>query len=375
MKQNNLIKAEKVTKEFFESIGGRLLSSNCVKIQTYSSQNSKVSCLNYYIMFSNKDLFGKGNFSDEIYPRYRKMRNDWRNALKKSGIKLYTDIAVGFVPLLNLNNAKKVKNFKYKKENKKPLGTKILDISKIHVDYYKEMVEKFDVAFALKESGGMFIGPERGMLYVLEAVSNVLGGIDCFVDVGSGTGEMSAYILKNHDPEEIVINELSKNLRIHLKKYLKKIAKKNKAKMIFSFEDCQKMKFPSKVDLMSVGVFYGVQPSFIKYKGSEVARSLGKKGLLLIQSSMPETLFSQHILMGDARGINTWPWYSEKFILSKYFSCVEAFFIDNQIITLASQSRDLVNKVIVKLGKKVIPYHNYISGNIGKKYNVGNYFL
>ena len=119
------------------------------------------------------------------------------------------------------------------------------------------------------------------------------------------------------------------------------------------------MKFPSKVNLISVGVFYGIQPSFIKYKGFEIAKSLGKKGLLLIQSSMPETLFSQHILMGDVDGVNKWPWYSKKFILSNYFSCVESFFIDNQFITLASQSHDLVNKILIKLRKRTIPYTNF----------------
>ncbi|MBU2634674.1 MAG: hypothetical protein KJ674_05555 [Nanoarchaeota archaeon] len=354
-----MVKTERITKIFFESIGGKLLNSKCVKIQTYTSQNSKIHCVNYYIMFDNKDLFGKGNFSDEIYPRYRKMRNDWKNVLKNSGIKLYSNIAVGFVPLLSSNNTKMIKKFKYQKEHEKPLGTKILSIDDINSDYYKEMAKEFNVRFALKESGGMFVGPERGMMYVLEVVCNILEKIDCFIDIGAGTGEVSAYVLKKCDPQKVVVNEISQNLKTHLKNYLKKIVKNNKIKIIFSFQDCRKIKFPSKVNLISVGVFYGVQPSFIKCKGSEIVKSLGKKGLLLIQSSMPETLFSQHILMGDVNGVNKWPWYSEKFILSNYFSCVESFFIDNQFITLASQSHDLVNKILIKLGKNVIPYANF----------------
>lgn len=360
MRQRDLIKIEEATKKFFRNIGGSLLCSTYAKIQTYSSHNSKIPCINYYIIFDNKNLFGKGNFSEEVYPRYRRMRTDWKNALKKDGIKLYPDIAVGFIPLLNSENAKNIKKFKYRKEQGKPLGARILNINKINLDYYREMAKRFSVNFALKEKNGMFVGPERGMMYVLEVALNILKKTDCFVDIGAGTGEMSAYVLKNCNPKKVMVNELSQNLKMHLKNYLKKIASDNKTKIIFNFHDCQKIKFPSEINLISVGVFYGAQPSFVKRKGSEMAKSLGKNGLLLIQSSMPETLFSQHILMGDNNDINRWPWYSKKFILSNHFSCVEAFFIDNQFITLASQSHSLIKKIVMKLEGKVIPYDSFV---------------
>lgn len=359
MSINNLVKVEGLTKTFFESMGGKLVGSRCIKIQTYSSQNSKIPCVNYYISFGNKDIFGRGNFSDEVYPRYRKIRSDWKNVLEKSGVVLYRDIAVGFIPLLDSNKIEKNKQLRYEKECKKPLGSRILSIASTNSDYYNEMAEKFGIRFVLKESGGMLIGPERGMMYVLEAVKNIFKKIDCFVDIGAGTGELSAYVLKNCNPQKIVVNEISQKLRVHLKNYLEKIALSSKAKIVFSFQDCQEMNFPSKVDLISMGVFYGIQPSLIKHKGAEIAKSLGKSGLLLVQSSMPETLFSQHILMGDLGGVNKWPWYSEKFILLNYFSCVKSFFIDNQFITLASQSSDSVNRIIMKLDKKVVPYAHF----------------
>jgi|GEM_PF-1676942 len=363
MQQKKIIKAERLTKKFFESMGGKLLSSRCTMVKTYSSQNLIIPCVNYYISFNNKYLFGKGNFSDEVYPRYRRMRNDWKNILKKSGIKLYSDIAVGFVPLLGSANLKKNEKFKYKKDQKKPIGTKIVNITKDSLYYYEKMAARFNVEFALKESRGMFVGPEKGMLCALEAACNILKKIDCFVDVGAGTGEMSAYVLKNYNPKKVVINEISQNLKKHLRNYLKKISGNNKTKLIFSFQDCQKIKFPTASDVISVGVFYGVQPSLIQDKGSEMAKSLGKRGLLLIQSAMPETLFNQHILMGDEDRLNKWPWYSKKFILSNYFSCVKTFFIDNQFITLASQSHYLVSKIITKLDKEVISYSDFISGD------------
>ena len=358
MKQNNIKKAEEITNKFFKKIGGRLVHSNRIKVKTYSLKNTKIFCINYYIDFNNQNLFGNGNFSDEIYPRYRKLRKDWRNLLEKYGIKLYSNIAVGFIPLLN--NKKESNKFKYKKEKIKPLGAKILNIDKMNSDYLRKMSKSFGVKFALEEKNGALIGPEGGMLYVLEVINKVLGKIDNFIDIGAGTGELSSYVLRSCNPRNIIVNELSVDLKKHLVNYLKK-ENKRKIKITFNFKDCRNIKFPVKASLISVGVFYGDQPSFIMRKGPEMVRCLGKKGLLMIQSAMPETLFNQHILLGDVEGVNKWPWHSERFILSNYFSCVKVFFIDNQFITLASQSHDLVNKIIYDLDDRAIPYSRFIS--------------
>ncbi len=357
MKQANITKADKITKLFFESIGGKILYSKCVNIQTYTSQKNKIPCVTYYIIFQNKNILGRGSFSREIYPRYRKIRSDWKDRLTKSGLKLFVDLAVGFIPLLHVDdNKEKVNHTKYKKDKRNPLGMEILDIEKTDSSFYKEMVKEFDVKFALKEGGGMFIGPEKSMLKVLRASCDTLKKINCFIDIGSGTGELSAFVLKNYSPKKVIVNELSQDLKLHLNTYLRKIAKKSKIEVFFNFQDCKKMSFPDNVSLISVGVFYGAQPPFIKYKGPELKKSLGKNGILLIQSSMPEALFNQHILMGDMRSLKRWPWYYQEFVLSKFFSCVKVFFIDNQFITLASQSYVSINRIIKKLGREAIPY-------------------
>lgn len=360
IKQNelaNLLLAKKATKTFFEQVSGKLVCSKGVKIETYSSYNYKIPCVNYYVSFDNKYLFGVGNFATEIYPRYRKMRDNWKKYLKECGVKLYPDLALGFVPMLELSNKEKNKKFQYPKENKKPLGVEILTIDENSPDYYLKMSKEFGVNFMLKEGGGMFIGPEGGMMSVLESICRVKK-IDCLVDVGAGTGEISAYVLKKSHPKKVVVNELSLKLRIHLKRYLGKMIHSG-TDIIFSFGDCNKMKLPNNIDLMSVGVFYGSQPSFFKNNIIKIVKKLGPQGLLLIQSSMPETLFSQHILLGDLDGVKKWPWYSKKFILSNYFSCVESFFIDNQFIILASRSPKLVHSVIDKIDKKFIKYENF----------------
>lgn len=361
MKKRIFKKTEEITRNFFNCIGGRLLFSRCVKIKTYSSLDYEIPCINFYVVFNNKYLFGNGDFSKEVYPRYRKMRSDWRHAIEKSKIKLYSDLAIGFVPLLEKDQVKKSLEYDiYDKYRIKPRGVKVININEIKSDYYKKLIKKFKVKFALREGSGMLIGPEGGMLNVLKTICN-LKKINSFVDIGAGTGELSSYILRNSNPNKIVVNEISLNLRSHLREYLKNNKRQNKNKIVFDFRDCKKIKLPKEVDLISIGVFYGVQPAFLKSKGKEIVKCLGKKGILVIQSAMPETLFNQHILLGDEAGIMNWPWYSKKFILSNYFSCTEVFFIDNQFITLASQSRDLINKVMKNLRKNIVSYEDFMN--------------
>ena len=359
MKKGIFKKTEKITRSFFSSIGGKLLFSRCIKTKTYSSLDSEIPCINFYVVFNNKYLFGKGDFSKEVYPRYRKMRSDWKCAIEKSGIKLYSDIAVGFVPLLEGDQIRNSTKYNYDKYKIKPEGIEIIDINKIKSDYYGGLIRKFKVKFALREGSGMLIGPEGGMLNILKTICD-FEKINCFVDIGAGTGELSSYILRNCNPNKVVVNEISLNLRSHLKKYLENIGGKNKSKIIFNFKDCKKIKLPRKADLISIGVFYGVQPALLKIKGKEMAKCLGKKGILVVQSAMPETLFNQHILLGDEDGILNWPWYSKKFILSNYFSCTEVFFIDNQFIILASQSRDVINRIMKGLGKNIVSYEYFL---------------
>lgn len=363
--QDYLMKIEKETASFFKDIGGKLVYFRYIKTPTYSSYNFKIPCINYYILFSNRRLFGAGNFTTEVYPRYRKMRDNWKKHLQGQGIKLLPHLAVGFVPILSLSKKDSRKVFEYKKETNKPLGAKILAIGKDSPAYYRKMSKELGVKYMLQEKGGMFVGPEMGMMYTLKSICSVKN-INCMIDIGAGTGEISAYVLKNCNPKKIIVNELSAKLGSHLKRYLNK-ENVSKADIIFSFIDCSKIKIPEHVDLISLGVFYGSQPYFIKSKNAKIIKSLGRNGLLFIQSAMPETIFSQHILMGDLNEVKKWPWYSKEFTLLNHFSCVESFFIDNQFIILASQSHNLVQQVTNNIRENIIKYIDFQLKNKIKK--------
>ncbi|PIN69294.1 hypothetical protein COV93_06030 [Candidatus Woesearchaeota archaeon CG11_big_fil_rev_8_21_14_0_20_43_8] len=108
------------------------------------------------------------------------------------------------------------------------------------------------------------------------------------------------------------------------------------------------MDFPANCDVISVGVFYGMQPSFLLKKGDDLAKSLGEKGVLMIQTGMPEALFTQHLLLGDLSKLSNWGWFDNKMLLDNYFKYKETIFIDNEFITFASQSFDRIDEILDK---------------------------
>jgi len=333
---------KKRTEEFFKNIGGKLLYVKNSYIKTYSSPDKTILCPNFYIGFNNPYLLGNGDYSREVYPRYRKLRSDWRKFLTESNIQIFKNIAPGFIPLLI--NGKRKLGKAYPKE-KASLVKYIIPIEQIKLKYYKKLKKEFDVKFALKEEKGMLIGPEGGMLRGIDEIGKLLNKIKYFIDIGAGTGELSAYVIKKYGGENIIVNESSPYLKEHLKKYLKEISEKHKAEINFQFFDCQKIRFPLKADLISIGVFYGMQPSFIKKRGREIAKILGNKGVLMIQSSMPETIFNHHVLMGDEKNLKNWPWYSKNLTLPYYFPYYSTHYIDNQFITFASYSSKTIDEI------------------------------
>lgn len=342
---------------FFNRFGGKLIQAKAMKIRSYSSLKEKVLCINFYIEFDSACLFSKGSFTKEVYPRYRKIRSEWYAFLRNNDIKLFESVVVGFVPILKarrLNN-----NLILKKAELTPLGSSIVKIGKTTPKYLCAIAKKFSAKFALMTPSGAYIGPEGGMLMTLQAIKNLKFKINSFIDLAAGTGELSAYMLKNFFLDSLVVNELSKSITLQIKTYLNSVIKitSYKPKITYNFLNCIDYNFLNHADLISLGVFYGAQPDFFKKNGFKISMSLGENGILLLQSSMPETLFNLHIIENDYKCLNKWPWFDKAFSLSNYFPFHRTLFVDNQFITLASRSRFAINSILNELVRKgAVPY-------------------
>ncbi len=332
-----------LTDIFFKKIGGEIMRISVHNLTTFSSPDKVIPCLNFYIKFNSSTIFGRADFSNKVYPRYRKIRSDWKKFLSKSGIKNFDKIAFGFIPCLL---DKEIGCGKPYELEKMTLSNEVVTIEGLNSQYFKRLKKKYDLWFCLKEKGGLLIGPEGGLLAVLDAAGKYFKSINNFIDIGSGTGELSAHIIKNYHVNKVIVNEASVTLESHLKGYLGELSKKNNVSINFQFKDCRKMLLPKSSNIVSLGVFYGFQPSFIKERGIEIKKILGKKGILIIQSAMPEAQFNYEVLIGKNEDIKNWPWYSKYMSISHYFKYYKTFYIDNQFITISSQSKATIRNIL-----------------------------
>lgn len=349
--------AEKIREEsasFFYLHGGEIVCTKAATVTTYSSPDKPIYCPNFYVAFNNSFLFGNGSFSAEVYPRYRKMRKDWREHLTYHDLSVFRDFAPGFVPTLKMDL--ETPSESYDKQMEVPLGASIKRIDEIASAYHQSLKQRYGVNYALVESQGMLIGPEGGMLRALETILKISPGTSSLVDVASGTGELSSLAMRYGKVKKLVVNELSLCLQKHLTDYLGKVAEDCKAQVDFQFGNCLEMTPPSLVDIFLVGVFYGLQPDLMKTKGQDIADCLGDEGVLVIQTSMPETLFNHLIIAGSSKDLESWPWYDPRFSVNFYFPYVETVYIDNEFVTFASRSRKKINDILFQLGKEARPH-------------------
>mgnify|MGYP001184896874 CR=1 FL=1 len=215
----------------------------------------------------------------------------------------------------------------------------------------RNLNKKYGTKYLLKTKERYIIGPEEPPLLIAESYLKFF--IPKYVfEIGAGTGEVSAFILNNTKDSKVYVNDKSPYLKSHLDNYLPKISRKRVSIIV---RDIQKVKIP-KLDLLISGIFYGELPKLMKNKGKEIKKALGKNGLFVIQSGMLENMFALTIIEPSLfPKIKEWNWYNNRYDLRNYFDYVLSFFLEGEIITLASQNKTVIKKIKQKLNKKIIP--------------------
>jgi hypothetical protein len=163
-------------------------------------------------------------------------------------------------------------------------------------------------------------------------------------------GENIRYIINKTSNCNVIINEKSEVLKTHLENNVLSI---DKQRVSLSMGDSDSIDY-KKSDLIISGVFYGEFLRTIKNKGKEISDSLGKDGLLLVQSGMPENLFALSIMDSTIfPDIQRWDWYSNDLSLDHYFKNVSSFHLNGEIITLASNNLNKINEIKLDLNDKI----------------------
>lgn len=351
MNLNNFIQ---ISSDFFQQRGGSLkgiyhTKRRNIEIMELSEKDDvDVCCLE--IEFDNSNLFGNNTYL-EAYRGYRQMRNDWWDCLQKMGFEQWgkhTKVIGHFVPLLA---SKCTKEKPYPIQETTSYGEILTkyDESTTNNEYYKDVHDKFGLNWLLQDGNKIVIGPDIGLFYGMVAYTRLYGTINNFMDVGTGTAELSAYLIKNQLVSKITVSEISNHLKDHIQSYLLDVNKINKVEIDYQFVDALEMEIPNNIDLLSLGIYYGAQPDFFKIHGEKISRSLSENGAVIIQSGMLEGKFNLSSIMGDNEELLQWEWYNKENTLPEYFTHITSIFVAHEVLTIASNNESTVNMLKEKL--------------------------
>jgi hypothetical protein len=334
-----------VSTDFFRSVHGNLLRAfhgtrRNIEILG-ASQNTEVEVCCLEVGFQESNKFGDADYLS-AYARYRQMRSDWWAYLNSNKFRQWetsTSIISHFIPYLQKPT---YAGTPYDRERTQHFGQVLIPYEQVKNlnSYYDEIHQKYGVRWLLQDGRGITIGPDVGLLFALHATLKVFPRIDTFVDLGAGTGELSAFLIKNVLAKTIHVNEYSPHLREHLQSYLDQLRAKKDLNLVYQFTDASEFQLPDKAEVVSMGIYYGAQPFFLARHGERLQRALDENGLLIIQSGMLENGFNISSITGDDERLFDWSWYNEKCCLKTYFSEVTNIFLADEVITLACNSKE-----------------------------------
>lgn len=345
MNQNEFIE---VSKEFFRQRGGNIRNiyhakrRNIEIIEIVADESIDVLC--FEVEFSNRNIFGSSTYM-EAYKRYRQMRNDWWECLERSGFEQWsknTKIIGHFIPLLSLDN---VQGEPYPIQESTSYGQILTEYheAKTNNAYYKHIHETYGLKWLLQDGNNIVIGPDIGLFYGMLAYIKSYGRINHFLDIGTGTAELSAYLIKNKLVSHITACEISTYLQEHIRNYLGNLNQDNQTMIDFQFVDALDMTIPEKFDLLSLGIYYGAQPDYFKKHGQKIRNSLSENGIVIVQSGMLEGKFNLFSIIGNNEDLYRWDWYKKENTLTAYFSEIDSVFVGDEVLTIASNHANTMN--------------------------------
>lgn len=339
-----------ISNDFFKQKGGNLKNvyhgkrENIEVMEVSDEGIIDVFCLE--VEFKNSNLFGNSTYLD-AYRGYRQMRNDWWDYLQEKGFEQWsknTKIIGHFIPLLSSDS---IKSDSYPVQENTSYGEILTkyDESVTNNKYYKYIHNEYGLNWLLQDGNKIVIGPDVGLFYGMLAYVKLYGNINNFLDVGTGTGELSAYLIKNNLVKNITASEISEHLKSHITTYLDELNKTNQVSIDYQFVDALKMELPETIDLLSLGIYYGAQPDFFKNHGHKISKSLSENGAVIIQSGMLEGKFNLSSILGDNEDLYNWEWFNKENTLSEYFTNIESIFVAHEVVTIASNNEDTVKKL------------------------------
>jgi hypothetical protein len=332
-----------VIERFLTKHSGRI--THLANSKRYNHQNpcppgdGLLSCVTVHAEFANSGILGSsGSFLTEVYPRYRFLRRRLSAFLADEGLLVNvprSTLAVSLVPTA-AHDSRLGEALPQDPESSR--GASILPIGKLtrQSTYYRQLANQYKIEHCLLTNKNTVVGPDAGILTTVCTAAQTFDGPIRVIEFGTGAGttpltlssldKLGSYLGNDFSPEVIEFFDTTVRPRL-----------------VGAGIDCQlaagscfELDISTPADLIVVGVFYQAQPDLLKLKGRAIGAALAGDGVLIIQSSKPESPFVTELLMDDPARHAAWPWYAREFSLREYFRHTAKVDVHDETMLIAS---------------------------------------
>lgn len=332
--------------DFFGPLGGSVLDVHYEPLEPEQDTLDAEVGATVSVAFDNAGLFGDADADiyDEVYPRYRDLRNEWWAALRERADELSSPLRPYLLPVPTERAAHGLAL---------PLRRpSVGDVSVVPLDsvprssYLDRVRREYGLDYGIRGASGRLFDLAEGLLLAVRSAADAVTDLSSVVDLGAGTGAATNLVLRRTKPKRVLVQDDRTAVGDHLAENLWPSAREQGAGVDVVVGDARTLSFVEPIDLLVISLPFAQQPSLLAHRGAELREALGAGGVLVSASSMVGMRFYQALIAGDDPRLRAWPWYAATPSLRTLFAGVGTVRVRNLLVTVASNSSGRVDAVV-----------------------------
>ena len=339
---------------FFEKKGGII----CYwKEKEYPIKKIRKRGIIFAVKFNNANIFGQGNFRDEVFSRYRQLMIEFQEYFyadkNKEGI-FEEKYVFDMLPILE-ENAYSGESLTVEERNKKNASE--LEIVSIPVNIKNTLTickEMQEVSCVIKRSDdNHFYGVDEILYFVIAKIIKKCPNLRETMDIGAASGNVARMYLEKGNIEKLYLVDSNRQVCQQLYKLLGNRAQEKGTILEIINSDCLDCNIPTSLDVLSITVDTDSVISFLEKRHNEIKQALGDDGIFILELlnciGGKGYSFVNMLVTGNAECFRNWPWYSSKMFANKLFKYSRTIMVGNEVILIASNNVNYVNELEMEL--------------------------
>lgn len=343
---------------FFEPVGGVVVETTVELLEPEFDMAEPVLGGTVTVEFDNAGIFGddRADIYDDVYPRYRALRDDWWRALAAAP----DDAGPLMRPYLFPVPASGAPLGPALPTRSRPSG----DVEVVPLDtvarssYLDRMRREYGLEWGIRGSSGRLFDLAEGLLLATRCATDALVDVESFAEFGAGTGAVAGLVLRRAQPKRALVHDERPTVTRHLRECLGPLSIETGAALDVLDGDCRAVPLAGPVSLLVLGLPFAAQPSLLARNGDRIRTALGDDGLLVAASSAAGMRFYQSLVDGGDPRLAAWPWHVPGASLRDMFDSGATVRVRNLVISIASNSTSRVDATVagmISRGAQVLP--------------------